>query len=237
MTIMAFNLILVAGPLVGASSWAAAAEKLRNLGVDVQVPDVLMAAGEIPPWHAWPSHVTSQIRVDKRSVFVGHSSASTVVVDLAARLPCRGLVIVDGEVPPAHGPVFPVRESLREFIRTLDDGSGTLPSWPNWWKGNPRAALIGVDTLAAIPAEWTIFERDAPRMRVDWFDDTIELARWDGVPAAFIQTSPIYQLSADEADRRGWPVVRLGGTHLHPTLEPDETAAAILRICGQLRWP
>src|SRR6266513_3047862 len=168
MTIMAFNLILVAGPLVGASSWAAAAEKLRNLGVDVQVPDVLMAAGEIPPWHAWPSHVTSQIRVDKRSVFVGHSSASTV--------------IVDGEVPPAHGPVFPVRESLREFIRTLDDGSGTLPSWPNWWKGNPRAALIGVDTLAAIPAEWTIFERDAPRMRVDWFDDTIELARWDGCP-------------------------------------------------------
>ena len=30
--------------------------------------------------------------------------------------------------------------------------------------------------------EWAILERDAPRMQVDWFDDTIELAAWDRVP-------------------------------------------------------
>ncbi|WP_283807214.1 hypothetical protein [Bradyrhizobium lablabi] len=37
-----------------------------------------------------------------------------------------------------------------------------------------------------------------------------------------------------EAQRRGWPVVKLEGTHLHPTLVPAETMHAILSVSRQL---
>jgi hypothetical protein len=78
------------------------------------------------------------------------------------------------------------------------------------------------------------FESGLPRLSVDWFDDTIELANWDRIPAGFIQTSAIYDHSGAEAQRRGWPVVRLQGTHLHPTLNPAETACAIITMSHQL---
>jgi hypothetical protein len=78
------------------------------------------------------------------------------------------------------------------------------------------------------------FESGLPRLSVDWFDDTIELANWDRIPAGFIQTSAIYDHSAAEAQRRGWPVARLQGTHLHPTLSPAETAGEIIDMSHQL---
>jgi len=59
---------------------------------------------------------------------------------------------------------------------------------------------------------------------------TIELANWDHVPVGFIQTSAIHDHSAAEARRRNWPVARLHGTHLHPTLHPAETADAIIAM-------
>ena len=78
------------------------------------------------------------------------------------------------------------------------------------------------------------FENGLPKMRADWFDDTIELASWDHIPAGFIQTSRIYDHAAEEAWRRGWPVASLQGTHLDPTLRPAETAEAILSMSRRL---
>jgi hypothetical protein len=49
-------------------------------------------------------------------------------------------------------------------------------------------------------------------MHIGWFDDAIELANWDHIPAGFIQTSAIYDHAAAEAQRRGWPVTNLQGT-------------------------
>ena len=51
-------------------------------------------------------------------------------------------------------------------------------------------------------------------MHIGWVDDAIELADWDHIPAGFIQTSAIYDHATVEAQRRGWPVTNLHGTHL-----------------------
>jgi hypothetical protein len=75
---------------------------------------------------------------------------------------------------------------------------------------------------------------DLPRITLSWFDDVIDLAPWDHVPAGYIQVSAIYDHAAEEALRRAWPVRRMQGTHLHPTLKPDETAAAIQAVCREL---
>src|SRR2546429_1924245 len=186
--LMQSDIILVTGPLVGASSWAPTADRLRAAGARVHVPDVLARLGSAPSWSAWTSHLADLASVDEESILVGHSSASTLVADLATKIPVRGLIIVDGDIPPACGSAPPVRATFRDFIAGLADEDGLLPPWSQWWlKDRRRAQLVGIDTLALDPQSFESFEKDLPRMRLSWFDDVIDLATWDHVPAGYIQ--------------------------------------------------
>ena len=97
-----------------------------------------------------------------------------------------------------------------------------------------RMSLVGLDILARDAGAFARFENGLPRMHIGWFDDAIELASWDHIPAGLIQTSAIYDDAAIEAQRRGWPVTNLQGTHLHPTLHPAETPNAILSMSRRL---
>ncbi len=201
----------------------------------MQVPDILAHHGSPPAWSAWTRSLLDHIAPTGESVLVGHSSASTLVADLATKLPARGLIIVDGDVPPPQGAASPVRPALREFIGNLADAAGTLPIWSRWFSGDAqRASRVGIDILASDTVAFAQFENGLPKLRVDWFDDTIELASWDHIPAGYIQTSTVYDHATQEAQRRGWPVARLHGTHLDPTLRPAETADAILSMSRRL---
>ncbi len=232
---MLADFVLVAGPLVGSSSWEPTAGHLRAGGRRVHVPDVLTACGTPPPWSQWTSHLVSLIPGGTDLILVGHSSASALVADLASKLATRGLIIVDGDVPPAAGAASPVRPALRNFIGSLAGPDGVLPLWSNWFRDDPlRASLVGIDILARDPGALSQFETELPQMNISWFDDTIDLAGWDHVPSGYVQTSAIYDHAAAEALRRGWPFQRLHGTHLHPTIEPSETAAALLAMSRQL---
>lgn len=232
---MSLHFILVAGLLVRASSWEAAAEALRAAGCDVQVPDALAHFASPPSWRDWNSRLLERINHAPDPIVVGHSSASALVVDLAIRLPARAIIIVDGDVPPRQGAAFPVRPALRDFVKGLAGPDGMLPVWSKWFEHDKaRASLVGIDVLTRDAAAFAGFESGLPRMHIGWFDEAIELANWDHIPAGFIQTSAIYDHATAEAQRRGWPVVNLGGTHLHPTLQPKETANAILAMARQL---
>ena len=229
------DLVLVAGPLVGSSSWEPTARQLRDEGRRVHVPDVLTACGTPPPWSQWTSHLINLIPGGNELILVGHSSASALVADLASKLATRGLIIVDGDVPPAIGAAPPVRPALRNLIASLAGPDGMLPIWSKWFRDDPpRASLVGIDILARDPVALSQFERDLPQLNISWFDETIDLAGWDHVPSGYVQTSAIYDHAAAEARRRGWPLQRLHGTHLHPTIQPSETAAAILAISRRL---
>jgi hypothetical protein len=144
-------------------------------------------------------------------------------------------VIVDGHVPPSQGFVPPVRPATHDLIRSLAARDGILPIWSRWFSGDAqREALLGLDRLASNAVAFAEFENELPRFSVDWFDDTLELANWDQIPAGFIQTCAIYDYAAEEAQRRGWPVATLPGTHMHPMLEPADTARAIISMIDQL---
>jgi hypothetical protein len=232
---MSLHFILVAGPLVRASSWEPTAECLRAAGCHVQVPDVLADHDSPPSWRAWNSHLLEHVTHGHEPVLVGHSSASALVADLATRLPARGIIIVDGDVPPSRGAAFPVRPALHDFIKSLAEPDGLLPIWSRWFARDlRRMSLVGLDVLARDAAAFARFESGLPQMPIGWFDDAIELADWGHIPAGFIQTSAIYDHAAIEAQRRGWPTANLHGTHLHPTLHPVETATAILAMSRQL---
>jgi Alpha/beta hydrolase family len=232
---MSSDFVLVAGPLVRASSWEPTAKHLREVGSLVQVPDILAHHASPPAWSAWTRSLLDHIAPAGELILVGHSSASALVADLATRLPTRSVIIVDGEVPPSLGAASPVRPALRNFIQSLAEADGSLPIWSKWFCGDAqRASLVGIDMLASDPVAFAEFENGLPKMQVNWFDDTIELANWGHIPAGYIQTSKIYDHAAAEAQRRGWPVTRLQGTHLDPALRPAETAEAILSMSRRL---
>src|SRR5260221_6204554 len=119
---MQANIVLVTGPMVGTSSWAPTADRLRASGARVQVPDVLASLGSAPAWSAWTSHLANLIiSPDEKPILIGHSLASTLVADLATKIPVRGLIIVDCDMPPVRGPVVPGKPVLREFVSGLAD--------------------------------------------------------------------------------------------------------------------
>jgi hypothetical protein len=232
---MSLDLVLVSGPFVRASSWEPTAKYLREAGYNTQAPDILAKQFQPPAWSAWTSHLLHHILPCDEAVLIGHSSAGPLVADLASKLHCRCIVIVDGHVPPSEGFVPPVRPAFHDFIRSLAAGDGILPIWSRWFSGDPRReALLGLDLLADDPVAFAKFENELRRFSVDWFDDTFDLADWDQVPAGFIQTCAIYDYAAEEAQRRGWPVAKLQGTHMHPMLEPAETAGAIISMIHRL---
>ena len=229
------DVILIAGPMVRASSWEPTAERLRDLGWRVQVPDVLAHHSSPPAWSAWSRSLVSQIAPANRFVLIGHSSASALAADLATKLPTKAIVIVDGDVPPTEGAAYPVRPALRAFIQNLAGADGYLPVWSEWFDGDGhRASMVGIDILKNDGDAFAQFESGLPKMHVDWFDETVELTRWDHIPAGFIQASKLYDHAAAEARRRGWPVINSEGTHLDPTLRPAETATAVAAIARTL---
>lgn len=232
---MSIDVILIAGPLVRASSWQPTAEMLRSLGWRVQVPDVLAHHAIPPAWNAWSDSLITQIAPGTGHVLVGHSSASALAADLATKLPTKAVVIVDGDIPPIEGAAYPVRPALRTFIQNLATMDGSLPMWSKWFDGDEhRASLVGIDILKRDRKAFAQFESGLPKMHNRWFDETIELARWDHIPAGFIQCSKLYDHATTEARRRGWPVINSEGTHLDPTLRPAETANAIAAITRTL---
>src|SRR5260221_184665 len=93
---MSFDFILVSGPLVRASSWEPTARHLREAGYSTQMPDVLAYHQPPPSWSDWNSHLLDLINSRSESVLVGHSSAGALVADLASKVPCQSLIIVDG---------------------------------------------------------------------------------------------------------------------------------------------
>ena len=146
---MSLHFILVAGPLVRASSWEPTAECLRAAGCHVQVPDVLAHHPSPPAWSAWTSQLLEHVTRGHEPIVVGHSSASALVADLATRLPARGIIIVDGDVPPSRGAAFPVRPALHDFIKGLAEPDGMLPIWSRWFtRDMRRMSLVGLDILA-----------------------------------------------------------------------------------------
>jgi hypothetical protein len=228
------DLVLITGPMVGASSWAPTAGRLRASGWRVHVPDIVLANGALPPWHGLSTQYAKLLSLDSPPILVGHSLATVVVADLALRTAARGLIMVDGEIPPASGPVPPGRESFRAFVLGLAGDDGWLPRWSEWWRDHPRRSFTGIDELACDANAFELFENDQPRVPAAWFDDTIDIAPWTDSPAGYVQTSRFYDHSAEDAEARGWPILRLPGTHLHPTLQPDETARAIAVIACKL---
>ncbi len=227
------NFILIHAPMLGPETVSPLAAVLRRRGHDVQTPDVLARSENLPKWSEWPDLVARAIDGDGPFVLVAHSAATPIAAALAKMANVSGLVIVDGFLPPVEGWAAPSEGALLELIQTMPRETEGLPLWVDWWKTDTNRATVGISELAARPElyEWVV--NGLPRLTVEWFDDKIDLPIWRKKPAGFVRTSHYYDISASEAERLNWPIVRLDGTHLHLLLEPEATADAILSVASK----
>lgn len=222
--------VLLHSPLLGPSSWRAAADELRVLGEVAETP-------------AWPSltrldhgfyvpmaeHLAGQVAQDgEPPVLVAHSGAGALVPAVAARLAkVRGAIFVDAILPhPAHSWFETVPQDLRERLRSGVQ-AGLLPPWHEWWPPGALARLVPdeaarrglVDELEPIPAAY--FEEPAPA--------------GDAPPqSAFLKLSEAYEDEARLANRLGWPLVRLPLQHLAPISHPAAVAGALKGLAERL---
>jgi hypothetical protein len=232
---MLADIVIIQGPLVGASGMTPLADRLRATGLRVHVPDVLAGQETPPRWSAWSTRLTRLLSLDgKIPVLIGYSASTVLAAEIATAIPTRGIIFLDGDIPPAAGRVAPGSERVRRRVEALDDREGRLPPWSDWFTTDEERAIIGISALRANEKAWEEFKRDQPRMPRDWFNDEVDLSPWGHVAAGYVQLCKYFDRSAEEAEKRGWPVVRLKGTHLHPVINPQETAEAILRICRGL---
>jgi hypothetical protein len=212
------EIVLVHSPLVGPSSLAPTAEALQRRGCVVYTPCIV---GSDTPWREAPAAVRAALPVLSGPVLVGHSAAGLLLPSLAAALNAWGIVFLDAHIPPDVGPTPPTDAAFRPFIEGLPVEQGRVPKWSQWW--GPH----WLDNLIPDEPAREAFEADLPRLRPEWWDDAVETPPWDTLRCGYVQTSAVYAGPAAEARARGWPSRVLTGTHLHPFLQPDETALAI----------
>jgi pimeloyl-ACP methyl ester carboxylesterase len=219
--------ILIHSPLVGPSSVMATARALGTLGFAAHVltPDALPGN---TTWHDWPQRLMEALPEMDDPILVGHSAGGLLAAYLAGSLNAKSFICLDAMMPPEHGVTPPVEPDFLKFVHSLPTEEGLLPIWTDWWEGDLLAEAPMTPSLKAT------FLAELPRLPVSWFEDSFNMPNWSCAKRAFIQTSPVFRDEATRAEERGWPVIRLKGTHLHPALAPEETAAALVDAYDRL---
>ncbi|MFI7447168.1 alpha/beta hydrolase [Nonomuraea sp. NPDC049714] len=220
--------VLVHSPSVGPSTWAPVAAALERRGHAAVVPDLTgVTAGPAPYW----PRVVAAVRAaapETPLVLVAHSNAGLFLPVVKEGLGERvvACVFADAHLPPARGLVRAGQEGFLPFLRELAGADGVLPRWTDWWSEEDVAPMF--------PADAAVRERvvaEQPRLPLGFYTDPIPVpAGWDAVRCSCLWYGPPYDTVAEEARRRGWPVLRTPGMHLHQLVDPEEVAGALLRL-------
>lgn len=237
---MTTTFLLVHSPAVGPSTWAPVAAALERRGHAAVVPDLTgVTAGGPPYWprvveavraaaqtpHDTQPGIPAGTRPARPVVLVVHSNAGLFAPVVKEGLGDRvvACVFAEARLPPRAGLVPAAEEDFLPFLRDLAGQSGLLPRWTDWWSEADVAALLPDPAVrAAVVAE-------QPRLPLTYYTQPVPVpAGWDDVRCSFLWYGPPYEEVAREAGRRGWPVRRVPGAHLHQVVDPEAVAEALL---------
>jgi hypothetical protein len=227
---METTFVLVHSPSVGPSTWAPVAESLERRGHRAVVPDLTgVAVGGAPYW----PRVVEAVRAatpDTPVVLAVHSNAGFFLPVIKEGLGGRveACVFADAHIPPGQGEVTTAEEDFLPFLRDLAGPDGVLPRWTDWWDEEDVVAML------PDPAVRIRVAAEQPRLPFDYYTQSIPVpAGWDDVRCSCLWFGEPYEKVAEEAARRGWPVTRLPGLHLHQVIDPEGVADALLKLSGK----
>ena len=152
-------------------------------------------------------------------VLVGHSYGGMVITGVADRVPdrIRRLVYLDALLPDSGESVMSIPDTGRaKFVASITQGGYTVPVWVQ-------------DT--------TVIPRDVP-MSLKTFTDTLRLVNpaRSKVAATYVLTyepqivPDPFQMFADRAAARGWPVMKMVSDHLPERTHRRELVALLERV-------
>ena len=176
-------------------------------------------------WRGVVDAVVTQVTGKDDAVFVAHSGAGTLLPTIVKQSEVQGssMVFVDAVLPAldTDTPLMPVA-LLKHLSEIAEDG--LLPPWSEWFGPDAMASLV------PDPKMRELIEVELPRVPLRYFDDSVPPVRpWPSVRNGFVLLSDGYLDDADEAQHRGWPVVKLPGDHLDLVTKAPEVAQAVVQ--------
>jgi len=192
--------LLVHPPLLGPAVLGPLATELRRRGATVLVPDLRATVAEA---RGWPERWTElAAAAGPAATVLGFSGAGVTLPAVAAAVGARRVVWVDALIPSETG-VTVADDDIRARVAGLVR-SGRIPDWTTWWGPDALVDLVpDVRVRAAI-------EADGHELPGDFYDVAVPVPdTWPSDGARYVQLSAAYDDAAEEARRRGWPV--LGG--------------------------
>lgn len=221
--------VLVHSPAMGPATWAPVAAALERRGHAAVVPDLTgVTAGGPPFWPRVVETVRAAVPPAGPLVLAAHSSAGLFVPVVKEGLGDRvaACVFADAHLPPEHGLVRAGREQVLPFLRELAGPGGLLPRWTDWWEEADVAPMFPAD-----PAVRARVVAEQPRLPLAFYTAPVPVpAGWGTVHRSCLWYGPPYDAVAEEARRRGLPVLRVPGRHLHQLVDPEGVADALLTL-------
>ncbi|MGW0485733.1 alpha/beta fold hydrolase [Nonomuraea sp. NPDC003214] len=225
--------VLVHSPSVGPFTWAPVAAALERRGHTAVVPDLTgVTAGPAPYWPRVVAAVRDAVQETAPGggplVLAAHSNAGLFVPVIKEGLGERvvACVFADAHLPPPRGLVRPGQDDFLPFLRELAGADGLLPRWTDWWDEQDVAPMFPPDAAARARVE-----AEQPRLPLAFYTDPVPVpAGWDAVRCSCLWYGPPYDTVADDARRRGWPVLHAPGLHLHQLVDPEGVTAALLKL-------
>jgi hypothetical protein len=107
--------------------------------------------------------------------------------------------------------------------------NGLLPPWSEWFGPDVMASLVPDSNKREL------IEFELPRIPLSYFYGSVPPVRkWPAGRNGYVLLSDAYLEDAEEARRRGWPVVELLGEHLDLITRATEVAVAVVQASSSI---
>jgi hypothetical protein len=218
------NFSLLHSPVVGPTTWKWVAEELRGMGHEVKIL-VIGPQSTFGGWQEVVAEVVAQVTGADDTVFVAHSGAGPLLPTIVERSKCQGssMVFIDAGLPTitTDTPLMP--RALLDELSALAK-NGVLPPWSEWFGPDVMASLI------PDPNKRELIVLELPRIPLNYFFGTVPpVSKWPTDRNGYVLFSDAYLNDAQEARRRGWPVIELSGGHLDLVTRPRDVAVALVQ--------
>jgi hypothetical protein len=215
---------LLHSPVVGPTTWKWVSEELQGMGHEVGIL-VISPPATFRGWEEVVEEVVAQVTGQDDAIFVAHSGAGPLLPTIVDRSKTRGssMVFVDAGIPAtaAITPLMP--EVLLQQLSAIAV-DGLLPPWSEWFGPDVMASLVPDSDKREL------IEIELPRIPLSYFYGSVPPVRkWPADRNGYVLLSDGYLDDAEEARRRGWPVVQLLGEHLDLITKAPEVALAVVQ--------